>query len=72
MGLMSGDAYFQAAEHLPKISADAPPHGRAVGLDEYLRLLEECDRDLTRTRVVQTGYMGNTLFQGHIMFHRHD
>ena len=55
LGLMSGDAYFQATEHMPTISADAPPAGRAVDLDEYLRLLEQCDKDLIRSRGVRDG-----------------
>lgn len=55
MGLMNGDDYFQATEHLPRISADAPPHGRAVDRDEYLRLLEQCDRDPIRSRGVRDG-----------------
>ena len=55
MELMSGDDYFQATEHLPKISADAPPAGRAVDLDEYLWLLEVCDKDPKRRKGVRDG-----------------
>ena len=55
MGLMDGDDYFQLTENMPKISADAPPAGRAVDPDEYLGLLEVCDQDPKRSRGVRDG-----------------